>query len=220
MTSRDDSVDGSPNLAIQAYRTIRNQIVYGELPPNHVMVEADLANTFGLSRTPIREALQMLAADGLIVSRRRRWYVRQYDWPEIEDIYEVRACLEGFAASLAAQRVDEHRKEFEKLLAGVGAQRKLVNPRQWVVANDEFHAAIARHCGNDRLIDLIDRTKVYYFNARVAALYSEEDRDRSSHEHAAIVEAILDGDAGQAEKLARQHVLGALEILRRMYADS
>lgn len=211
----------SRNLAASAYASIRSQILFGELPPNDVLVEADLAQAYGLSRTPIREALQMLAADGLIVSRRRRWYVRQYDWREIEEIYEVRACHEGFAAYLAAEHADDdHRSAFRQLLEDVDADRQLTESRHWVIANDRFHSAIVARCGNARLIGLIDRTKVYYFNRHVAALYSEQDRDRSSQEHADIVAAILEGNGPRAEELARRHVLGALNILRRSHGPT
>jgi len=211
----------SGNLAATAYASIRRQILFGELPPNDVLVEADLAQSYGLSRTPIREALQMLAADGLIVSRRRRWYVRQYDWREIEEIYEVRACHDGYAAYLAAKHLDDSKRPaLQKLLGEVDADRQLSESRHWVVANDRFHAAIVARCGNERLVSLIHRTKVYYFNRHVAALYSEQDRDRSSQEHAGILTAILDGDPSRAEQLARRHVLGALSILRRSHGPT
>lgn len=215
MAAKEGTASETRNLAASAYASMRSQILFGELPPNDVLVEADLAQAYGLSRTPIREALQMLAADGLIVSRRRRWYVRQYNWREIEEIYEVRACHEGFAAHLAAEHLDEKsRAAFRQMLDDVDADRQLTDSRQWVRANDRFHNAIVEHCGNARLVGLINRTKVYYFNRHVAALYSEQDRDRSSQEHAAIIRALLDGDAPQAEQLARRHVLGALDILR------
>lgn len=211
----------SGSLASTAYTSIRSQILFGELPPNDVLVEADLAQTYSLSRTPIREALQMLAADGLVVSRRRRWYVRQYDWREIEEIYEVRACHDALGAYLATEHLDDtSRATFQDLLGAVDVDRQLSDSRQWVIANDRFHGAIVARCGNKRLIDLIDRTKVYYFNRHVAALYSEKDRDRSSQEHASILTAILEGDSSRAEQFARSHVLGALDILRRSYGPT
>ncbi|MBA2696187.1 MAG: GntR family transcriptional regulator [Actinobacteria bacterium] len=221
MTGREGPASESGSLASTTYTSIRSQILFGELPPNDVLVEAYLAQTYGLSRTPIREALQMLATDGLIVSRRRRWYVRQYDWREIEEIYEVRACHEGLGAYLATEHLDDtSRPTLQELLGNVDVDRQLSDSRQWVIANDRFHGAIVARCGNKRLIDLIDRTKVYYFNRHVAALYSEQDRDRSSQEHADILTAILDGDSSRAEQLARSHVLGALNILRRSYGPT
>lgn len=204
------------NRAAESYRILRERIIYGELRPNAVLVEADVAEELGSSRTPIREAFQRLAADRLIVSHRRRWYVREYDWAEIEEIYQVRSCHEGFAAKLAAERLlPDGRDVLVTLQDQVHADRQIENPGEWVVANDRFHSEILRLAGNQRLSDIADRSKVYYFNRNLAMLYSDADRDRSAHEHLAIVEAILAGDEKAAEELARQHVIGALDILRR-----
>ena len=88
----------------EIYSRIRSAILRGELRPNEPLIEADLALSLGVSRTPIREGLQRLATDGLIVARRRGWAVRDHSEAEIRHIYEVRAALEGYAAWLAAER--------------------------------------------------------------------------------------------------------------------
>lgn len=206
----------TPNRAEDTYRLLRERILYGELIPNAVLVEADIAEELRISRTPIREAFQRLAADRLIVSHRRRWYVRQYDWTDIEEVYEVRSCHEGLAARLAAGRVtDDRRTRLAAHREQVHEDRRLTDSAAWVVANDRFHSAILELAGNSRLSDIVDRTKVYYFNRHVAALYSEADRDRSSQEHLQIVDAIAAEDPDCAEAIARQHVMGAFDILRR-----
>lgn len=204
------------NRAEDTYRLLRERILYGELMPNAVLVEADVAEELGISRTPIREAFQRLAADRLIVSRRRRWYVRQYDWTDIEEIYEVRSSHEGLAARLAAGRLtEEARARLTAYREQVHQDRLLTDAADWVAANDRFHSAILGLAANSRLSDIVDRTKVYYFNRRLAPLYTDADRDRSSQEHLQIVAAVAAGDADRAEALARQHVMGALDILRR-----
>lgn len=205
----------SSNRAEDAYRQLRQRIVFGDLAPNAVLVEADVAEELGLSRTPIREAFQRLASDGLIVSHRRRWYVRQYDWRDVEEIYEVRSAHEGLAARLAALRSDTETHDRLTMLKRTAQQdRAIADPTAWVIANDRFHSTILELSGNDRLRGIIDRTKVYYFNRSFVALYTEVDRDRSSLEHVAIVEAVMAGESDRAERLARDHVLAALDMVR------
>lgn len=77
---------------VEPYDRIRWDIVHGILRPNEALIESELAERIGVSRTPIREALLRLEAQGLIVSRRRRWYVYEHTADEIMEIYEVRAC--------------------------------------------------------------------------------------------------------------------------------
>src|SRR2546430_2516572 len=84
------------------YVQLRRAIVQGQLRPKQRLVEAELAETLEVSRTPIREALQRLALDGLVSRHRRGWVVREHEADEIKDIYACRAALEGYAARLAA----------------------------------------------------------------------------------------------------------------------
>src|SRR5581483_11474189 len=99
------SSDGvEPRLGEQTYNELRRAIVQGRLRPNQRLIETELAEEYAVSRTPVRETLQRLAVEGLIVPARRGWIVREHSLEEINEIYEVRAALEGFAARLAAQR--------------------------------------------------------------------------------------------------------------------
>src|SRR5579862_6008283 len=93
-------------LSIQTYDELRTAIVQGRIRPNQRLIETELAEEYGVSRTPVRESLQRLAAVGLIVAARRGWTVREHSLDEIREIYEVRAALEGYAARLAAERGD------------------------------------------------------------------------------------------------------------------
>src|SRR5690606_9984578 len=93
-----------PRRAHEIYDRLRGDIVHGVLRPNEPLIETELAEQLGVSRTPIRESLQRLASDGLIVYRRRRWYVYEHTADEIREMYEIRAAQEGYAARLAAER--------------------------------------------------------------------------------------------------------------------
>ena len=95
------------SLSADVYWQLRREIVRGELRPNQPLAEVDIAERLNVSRTPVRESMQRLAADGLVISRRRRWLVYEHSKQEIEEIYEVRLALEGYAARLASQRISD-----------------------------------------------------------------------------------------------------------------
>lgn len=206
------------SLSETTYQRLRFDIVRGRLRPNERLIEAELADRLAVSRTPVRESLQRLAADGLVVSRRRGWVVYEHTPDEIREIYEIRSALEGYAAGLAAERAtDEHLSEIVTILQeSVDIARV---PRQRMVeVNDRFHDAIIEASGNRRLAEEIRRNRLYYFNQRLANLYSDEEVSVSRAQHDQIVRAILDRDPREAEEITRSHVRHALEtILAKAY---
>jgi DNA-binding GntR family transcriptional regulator len=184
----------------------------GRARPNERLIEAELADRLQVSRTPIRESLQRLAAEGLVVSRRRGWVVLEHTSVEIREIYEARAALEGYCARLAAQRAtDAQLKEIASLHH---PKRNLKSSRQHLVEiNDGFHDAILAAAQNERLADMIRRNRTYYFTFRIAQLYSDEEADASIAGHQAIVRALLQRDANRAEREMRAHIDLALAVI-------
>lgn len=214
-----DPVGGTQTRSSRAdkvYEQLRWDIVHGVLRPNEALFEAELADRLGVSRTPVRESLQRLAADGLIVLRRRRWHVYEHTQDEVREIYEIRACQEGYAARLACERASEEQ------LAEIGAARELATelgePAKRVANNDAFHTLINRAAGNDRLADLIDGSRLYHFNQRLAALYTADDLAASSQQHLDLIDAVTSRDGDRAERIVREHVQAALAmVLRKLY---
>jgi DNA-binding GntR family transcriptional regulator len=102
-------MDSGQSLTAQAYQRLRSEIIRGCIRPNVHLVAADLAERLETSRTPIREALQLLASEGLVVAAKRGYVVREHTRDEIREIYEVRATLEEMAARLVAQRVTDEK---------------------------------------------------------------------------------------------------------------
>lgn len=201
-------------LSDEVYRRLRTAIVRGEYRPNARLIEAELAEQLEVSRTPVRDGLLRLAGDGLVLSRRRGWVVREHTPEEITEIYEVRVALEGYAARLAAtaatadevvQIAEIHRRGTPG--GGSGARERLVEH------NDAFHDAIIRAAHNRRLADLIRQSREYYFNHRIAALYSDEEAASSLAGHDVIVQAILGRTGDAAEAAARAHVAEALGVI-------
>jgi DNA-binding GntR family transcriptional regulator len=177
------------------------------------LVETDLAERLGVSRTPVRESLLRLAANGLIISRRRRWYVYEHTADEIKEIYEVRAANEGYAARLCCERASDQQLQ---AIASAHTAVDRASAEERVSANDAFHDQINSTCGNQRLIKLITENRLFHFNFRLAAAYTREELERSSRQHADLVEAVLARDADRAEAVVHEHVLNAAVMARRV----
>ncbi|HZU16794.1 MAG TPA: GntR family transcriptional regulator [Candidatus Dormibacteraeota bacterium] len=197
-------------LADQVYERLRQAIVRGELRPNQRLVEAELAASLNVSRTPIREVLQRLEADGLVVSARRSWLVREHTADEIRQIFECRMALEGQAARLAATRATPQQlAAIERAAAEVG--RVIQDRARRVEANDRFHELVNRAAANPMLTTLIERSRLYHFNRRLAVLYTEQELSRSQEQHLRLVDALRDRDPDAAERVTREHLETSLQ---------
>jgi DNA-binding GntR family transcriptional regulator len=205
------TVVASPVLADSVYQAVRRDIVRGVLRPNEPLVEADIAERLQVSRTPVRESMQRLAAERLIVSRRRRWYVYEHSRAEIAEIYEARAALEGYAVRLAAERATS--QQLASLRRQLRASASTVTGDKQVEANDSFHDLLTETAGNQRIKALIEGNRHFHFNFRIADSYSADEVAGWHREHDGIVDAIAAHDGARAEELAREHVLGALGLI-------
>jgi DNA-binding GntR family transcriptional regulator len=207
--------DSSPkgSLTFEALTLLRDEIIQGKIRPNERLIAADLAERLKTSRTPIREALQLLEAEDLVIAVKRGYVVREHTKDEIVEIYEVRAALEGMAARLVAQKSGAGAaKEIEK----IGAHKDSLitsNDRKLIVdLNDEFHSAIFTACGNVRLARINRSNSQHFFNYRIAEMYTKEETKVSIKGHALILKAIKNHDPDAAEAAAQQHVFDALEV--------
>lgn len=200
------------SLTSEAHRRLRADIIEGRIRPNVHLVAADLAEQLSISRTPVREALQILAAEGLVSSAKRGYVVREHSQDEIRQIYEVRAALEGMAARLAATRATDD--EIEAITRIGGHKRSVVSDDRSIVVNlnGAFHDAIQAAAGNERLADINSRNSEHFFNYRIAELYSDAEAKAAVDGHAQILAAIRRRDPDGAEAAAREHVLEALRM--------
>jgi DNA-binding GntR family transcriptional regulator len=205
---------GTSNLLVnEVYARLRQEIVRGLLRPNQALTEVEIAERLNVSRTPVRESMQRLASDGLVVSRRRRWMVYEHTKREIQQIYEVRAALEGYATRLAGERITDEQ------VADLTGQWD----RDWegpdtvtrVETNEAFHQRIVDIAGNERLSDSLERNRSFYFNQQIASVYTDAEKATSAEEHSAILKAVCSRDGDVAERIAREHVHSALQIILR-----
>lgn len=201
----------------EAYARLRSDIIEGRIRPNVHLVAADLAESMSASRTPVREALQLLEVDGLVRPGKRGYLVREHTADEVRQIYEVRAALEGMAARLAAERAtDEEIADIEKI--GAHTPTAVDDARTSIVMlNGAFHAAIMDAAGNERMKRVNSSNSEHSFNYRIAELYSDGEAVAAVEGHARILDAIQRRDPDAAEFEAKQHVFEALETtLRKM----
>jgi DNA-binding GntR family transcriptional regulator len=198
--------DEHQTLRVLACDQIREWIVTGRLAPGQRLIEGGLAAQLGVSRIPVREALKQLDAEGFVrITPRRGAVVAQLSESDAEEVYEVRAALESFAARLAAERRTPADIEvIERILA---AGRQALQRRNWADVtrlNNEFHDAVAAATRNAHLAALVAS-----YGVRMAWIFSSSARQRGVpawDEHAQITAAIVEGDRDLAEALTARHI--------------
>ncbi|WP_329242215.1 GntR family transcriptional regulator [Streptomyces sp. NBC_01478] len=219
--------DESPLVDDIAAR-IRARIMNGELAIGKPLRQAALATEFGVSRTPVREALRQLQNGGLIEMQPNRGAVVRVPAPwEVRQAYEVRAELEGMAARRAASRITERGlaalREHNAVLceavaraAGEGTGGGSTATR---AANDCFHTVICEAADNPWLTRMIDRiNESFPRNVSSLALAGDErHRQLNIREHEAVIEALAAHDADRADALMREHVISSGEYLTAWY---
>ena len=200
-----------------AYTLILEAIDVGVYKPGDRLVESDLADRFGVSRTPIREALQRLETQSLLTRDGRSLIVSSLDHSQMAELYIVRAELEGLAANLAAKHATS--EEIKVLQDMVDSDRKLISdPSSLARSNRRFHKQIHLASHNRFLIkqlDLVHRSMALMATTSLAA----DGRGAVAvEEHQAIVTAIANGDSTEASEKLRDHI--SVAFITRLKQDS
>jgi DNA-binding GntR family transcriptional regulator len=202
-----------------AYNLILEAIDIGVYKPGDRLVESDLADRFGVSRTPIREALQRLETQSLLERDGRSLIVASLDHNQMAELYVVRRELEGLAARLAARHATE--EEIAVLRAMVTADDALVNdPAALARANRRFHKQIHLASHNRYLVqqlDLVHRTMALMATTSLAA---QGRGEIAQNEHDGIVKAIEARDEAGAEAALREHISVAFMTRLKQDADA
>ncbi|SFA73499.1 DNA-binding transcriptional regulator, GntR family [Rhizobium sp. NFR07] len=190
------------------HRTMRNAILAGRFAAGEKVNERNLAEQFGVSTTPIKEALRQLETEGLVEALPRRGVVIRFDSSWAEEMILARAALESMIAHLAAKRIDE--KGRAELLAVAERMKEATASGDadcLVELNETFHEHIHKSSQCGYLAKLIERQQFYDASIRRVIHLDPTERQKSLEEHAAIAGAIASGDADGAERLMRDHVV-------------
>ena len=195
------------SLTDQAYARLRERIITGQLPPGSEVSEMELADELEMSKTPVREALGRLGVEGLVEAFPRRGYrVTTVTVKDMNDLFAVRAMLEGTAGALAAVNLTEVELERLGALADASYVRgEDTSTQTFVRANEDFHSAIARATRNPRLHNLVishlqECGRFFYMGARVRDVNPETNND-----HRRIVAVLRERDPERARAALVEH---------------
>jgi DNA-binding GntR family transcriptional regulator len=191
---------------------LRHEIVTGVYPPGSPLKQTELAAALGTSVTPVREAMRDLVGEGLIlVDPQRVARVRELDPEDAVEINEMRLRLEPLAARRAAERATPD--DVERIRALAVEADEAPDDATWLHQNYEFHVAVIESAHSPRLAAMLVNLRnmsSFYLAAMVRTRGA--GREKSSAEHLALVAAIAAGDADQAERLMRAHVLPTAQL--------
>ncbi len=219
MNARPSSrILAAPALYEQVAERLRNRIFAHEIPQGGWIDEQALAIEYGISRTPLREALKVLAAEGLVVLKPRRGcYVTELSEQDIDEVFPVMAILEGRVAELAARRATT--ADFSRLAAiheELGKHAAANNADRFFEANQRFHNALQEIAGNRYLAQLIDDARKLIKLTRRDSLRLEGRLKQSLQEHCEILEALRAKDSGRARQAMHDHLLSGRAALARL----
>ena len=194
---------------------IREAIINGVFSPGERLMEIQMADEMGVSRTPVREAIRKLEMEGFVVMiPRRGTYVSNMSIKDINDVYEIRISLDTLAAGLAAERIsDEELEELQRLLVKVGNAIEENDMAKVVEADIEFHDVLYKASRNERLRNIINNLREQITVIRgVSMRYPGRLKD-TQEEHRRLVESIAARDVEKSQEAARIHLENAERTL-------
>lgn len=201
-----DDASRARNATAGVVAILREEILTGRLQGGEPVREQDVAERLGVSRTPVREAVGRLVAEGLLVKDGNRTaHVFRPSLEELLEIYEIRTPLESLAARLAGESPGE---EFRTELRAAGAALSGARPGlDWSARHEEFHLCLVRGSGRPRLESLVRTLRVQSEPyVRFAVNVDDELLHRAQQDHAEIVRLVEAGDARGLERLVKRHL--------------
>lgn len=200
---------------------LRERIRAGRIVPGQRLVEADIVRATGASRGRVREALQRLEGEGLILLEEFRGAsVRQITKDEMRQIYRARMALEGMAAHDFAASLDaEAKRQLALLQEELNGFESTGDHERFARINDAWHLAIIEGAHNDYIRIFVERLRVPLYRLLFTTFYKAHRIDDANADHRQITAAILAGDAPEAERLMRNHIDHALSAVGQLEDD-
>ncbi len=212
-----------PKLKLDSYQplrdvifeTLRKAIISGDIKPGERLMEVSLAEQMGVSRTPVREAIRRLEAEGLVTMvPRKGTHVSELSSKDIIDVLEVRGALDKLATSLAAKRVQP-----QQIRALESIHRQFIscvekgNMEGAIRKDIEFHDAIYAASGNSRLIGVLSSLKEHVYRFRVIYLRDLNIAEHVEQEHQQILDALKEHNEELAAKISEQHIRNQMDAI-------
>ncbi|TLM98749.1 GntR family transcriptional regulator [bacterium] len=216
------TLDNYKPLREIVFEAIREAIINDTLKPGERLMEIQLAEEMGVSRTPVREAIRKLELEGFVVMIPRKGaYVAGLSMKDIADVFEIRAALEGLAAGLAAERItEEELEELERLLVKIGECIQSNDLNAVIEQDTEFHDVLFKATRNERLVQIVSNLREQIQRYRTASLSSPGRMKLALEEHKQIVEALSERDVEKAQRLAREHIENAENSMLEVFGEN
>lgn len=204
-------------LREQVYKNLKATILNGDFPPNKRLIEEKIAKEMGTSRTPVREAIQKLEKEGLIRRLPKGGFaVSVISDADIEEVFGIRAVLEGYAGYLASIRaVDDDIRALEEIVRQEEECIKTKNMDEIVRLNTEFHDRLYRAAKSDKLYSIINDLRDFIYRFRIIILRLNGIAEVSIQDHKDMIELMRLKKATNVENLVRKHIIRGKNLIKK-----
>jgi DNA-binding GntR family transcriptional regulator len=208
-----------PSAAARVASELRSQILQGDITPGSRLSQQSTAERFGVSRIPVRDALQMLAGEGLVqpVSNATAM-VTGMSIAELQELYELREAVEPLATQIAVPNVG--RAEHITMRKQLQIMEEHADTRTWLASNNAFHAAVYERAGRPRMIELVERLRRLTDRYMYVHIEVIGQTEHLTSEHLGILAAVEAGDSAFAATLTREHLASSHDFILRYLMDS
>ena len=201
-------IEGYELLSQKVYQVLKKGIVQGILEPGTRLSENKLAKEMHVSRTPIRETIRKLIAEGLIkTSPNKKMVVSEFSLADMKEVLQIRGVLEGLAASITAKKINrEEIDELEKIVTHMSLYINKNNLSSYCEIDDKFHDLILSICGNKWIIKVRENLCNFIYRYRFKSLSVPGRLKCSLGEHQAIMESIKKHNSEEADRVSKIHM--------------
>ena len=214
-------LEGYQPLRDMVFDVLMSAIMQGQLSPGERLLEVQLADEMGVSRTPVREAIRRLELEGFVVIVPRKGaYVAGLSINDVEEVYEIRTVLETLAVRLAAQRMQPaDYAQLDELAEKMGATWQEGNVDNWVSLDASFHELLYKFSRNERLVSMMSNIMEQLSRYRIISLANVEVRHNSLSEHQDLIEALKRHDSEAAAAAVEKHIENTKQSLVNMLKE-
>ena len=212
-------LEGYDLLSKKVYRILKKEIIKGSFTPGSKILEFQIAQQMGISRTPVREAIRLLAAEGFVIlSPNQGAVVRTVSVENIKEVLQIHSVLEGLAARLACEVINKDGlEELENYLNKMENLLKAGDSIAYSEVDLKFHDTIVNACGNNQLIKMRKNIRDQAQRYRISSLRVAKRLRESMTEHRKIFEAFKERDSNKADRMSQKHIQNALKnILKKV----
>jgi DNA-binding GntR family transcriptional regulator len=200
------------SAAVRVASELRSEILRGDIAPGSRLSQQITAERFGVSRIPVRDALQILVGDGLVhPTSNATAVVAGISIAELQELYELREAIEPLATQIAVPNVG--RADHLTMRRQLQVMEEHADTRTWLAANADFHAAVYRHSNRPRMIELVERLRRLTDRYMYVHLEVVGQTEHLTAEHLGILAAVENGDSALAARLTRDHLASSHDFI-------